>query len=241
MRSRDLAVVRHLSCFEGLGDEDLAALTAGALLQRFPRDTVLFEQGDHPDFLHILVEGAVALTGSSAEGKETVIEILTPVDSFILAAVLTDTPYLMAARSLEPSQILMLPARPLREHIARTPRLALTMMAALAGQFRRVVRQVKDLKLRTGTQRLAAFLLHLAGPAGEDGVIVDLPVNKQVLAARLGMTPENLSRALAALAEQNIHIKGRSVEIGSLERLRAYCHPDTLIDDVERDLRIVLD
>ncbi|HEY0836020.1 MAG TPA: cyclic nucleotide-binding domain-containing protein [Azospirillum sp.] len=240
MRPRDLETIRALPCFEELDDEQLTAVATGSLLQRFPRETVLFEQGERPDFLHVLVEGSVMLYGGTAEGRETVIEILTPVDTFLLAAALTDTAYLMSAKALEPSQILMLPAPALREQLALQPKLALSMLASLAGQFRRMVRQVKDLKLRTSTQRLAAFLLHMADPP-VDGATFDLPVNKQVLASRLGMTPENLSRAFAALGEQDIHIKGRSVTIGSIERLRNYCHPDTLIDDVERDLRVVLD
>ncbi|HYH39838.1 MAG TPA: cyclic nucleotide-binding domain-containing protein [Azospirillum sp.] len=240
MRPRDLETIRALPCFEELDDEQLTAVTSGSLLQRFPRETVLFEQGERPDFLHVLVEGSVLLYGGTAEGRETVIEILTPVDNFILAAALTDTPYLMSAKALEPSTILMLPARNLREQVAAQPKLALSMMASLASQFRRMVRQVKDLKLRTSTQRLAAYLMRLAVPA-QDGVTVELPVNKQVLASRLGMTPENLSRAFATLAEQDIQIKGRTVTVGNIERLRAYCNPDTLIDDVERDLKVVLD
>jgi len=240
MRTRDLEIIRALPCFDGLDEDQLGTVTAGALLQRFPRETVLFEQGERPDFLHVLVEGSVMMYGSTNDGRETVIEILTPVDSFLLAAALTDTPYLMSAKALEPSQILMLPARALREQLALQPKLALSMLASLAGQFRRMVRQVKDLKLRTSTQRLAAFLLHMAEPP-VDGATFDLPTNKQVLASRLGMTPENLSRAFAALTEQDISIKGRTVTIGSIERLRNYCHPDTLIDDVERDLRVVLD
>ena len=240
MRPRDLETIRALPCFEELDEAQLNTVMAGALLQRFPRETVLFEQGERPDFLHVLVEGSVMLYGSTAEGRETVIEILTPVDTFILAAALTDTPYLMSAKVLEASNILMLPARNLREHMATQPKLALVMLASLASQFRRMVRQIKDLKLRTSTQRLAAYLLRLADPA-TDGVTVELPVNKQVLASRLGMTPENLSRAFGTLAEQEIQIKGRTVTVGNIERLRAYCNPDTLIDDVERDLKVVLD
>lgn len=240
MRSKDLDIIRAIPCFEALDEEQLRAITAGGVLQRFPRDTILFEQGEQPDFLHVLVEGAVQLYGRSAEGRETVVEVLSAVDTFVLAAALTDQPYLMSAKALEPSTILMLPAHTLREQIARQPTLALEMLASLASQCRRMVRQVKDLKLRTSTQRLAAFLQSRAVPP-VDGVAIELPVNKHVLASRLGMTPENLSRAFTALAEQEIRVKGRTVVIGSIDRLRAYCSPDTLIDDVERDLKVVLE
>lgn len=242
MRSKDLEIVGSLTCFSELTRPQLEQLTNGALLQRFPKETQLFEQGERPDFLHILVEGQVELFAGTADGRETVIEILGPVDYFILAAVLTDSPYLMSAKVLEPAQILLLPARKLREQIIQQPPLALSMMGSLAGHFRRMVRQIKDLKLRTSAQRLGAFLLRLAEDTGGiHTATVELPVTKQVLAARLGMTPENLSRAFAVLGDHGVHVKGRSVDIADRAKLRAYCHPDTLIDDVERDLKVVVD
>lgn len=247
MRSTDRDLVRTLPVFSELDAEHLEQMTSGALLQRFPKETRLFDQGEQPDFLHLLLEGQVELSASSADGRETVIEILTPIDYFILAAVLTDTPYLMSARVLEPAKILLLPARKLREQMIQHPRLALAITASLAGHFRRMVRQIKDLKLRTSSQRVGAYLLRQSleetartrpDHTGDNSVRFDLPVSKQVLAARLGMTPENLSRAFAVLVEHGIQIKGRLVEIEDRGKLADFCHPDTLIDSVERDLKI---
>ncbi|HYD32365.1 MAG TPA: cyclic nucleotide-binding domain-containing protein [Azospirillaceae bacterium] len=237
MRLKDLCLVRSMACFSDLDDAQLAELTRGALLQRFPKETQLFEQGERPDFLHILAEGTVELYASSSDGRETVIEVLTPLDNFILAAALTDTPYLMSAKVLDPALVLMLSAQRLREQIIQQPKLALSMMGSLAGQFRRMVRQIKDLKLRTATQRLGAWLLQQGGEL-RDGAAFDLPVSKQVVAGRLGMTPENLSRAFAALADHGVLVRGRQIVIADVRRLQECCHPDTLIDDVEKDLHI---
>jgi len=233
MRTREIDLIRHLPLFAEVPPDQLPELLASALLQRFPRDTQLFQQGDQPDFLHILVEGTVELFAVSADGRETVIEILTPVDSFILAAVLLDTPYLMGAKVLEPARILMLPAQRLRAEIARRPGLALTMLASMAGQFRTMVKQIKDMKLRTGTQRLAAYLLRLHGHgAAADGGIT-LPVSKRVLAARLAMAPENLSRAFATLREHGVAVRGNTIFLSDIPGLEAYCMLDALIDDEE--------
>lgn len=237
MRLKDLSLVRSMACFAELDDAQLAELTRGALLQRFPKETRLFDQGERPDFLHILAEGSVELYASSSDGRQTVIEVLTPVDNFILAAVLTDTPYLMSAKVLDPALILMLSAQRLREQIVLQPKLALSMMGSLAGQFRRMVRQIKDLKLRTATQRLGAWLLKQM-PEPRDGIVFDLPMSKQVLARRLGMAPENLSRAFAALADHGVLVRGRQIVITDVRRLQDCCHPDTLIDDVDKDLHI---
>ncbi len=231
MRSRDIDLIRHLPLFSDVSPDQMPTLLASALLQRFPAGTQLFSQGDPPDFLHVLIEGSVELFAVSADGRETTIEIVTAVDSFIFAAVLLDIPYLMGAKVLEPARILMLPARGLRAEIVRSPKLALTMLASMATQFRTMVKQIKDMKLRTATQRLAAYLLRLHRQRGDGGNEISLPVSKRVLAGRLAMAPENLSRAFATLREYGVTVHGGTIALSDIPRLEEYCLPDPLIDD----------
>jgi len=237
MKADDLALVRSIRMFQDLEEERLESLFQGAYLQKFPRSTVLFEMGDRADFLMVLLEGAVELYATGPDDREAVIEILWPVDAFILAAALTGAPYLMSARTLQPSRILLLEAGAFRRSVNADPVLSTRMMAALAGQFRRLVRQIKDLKLRTGGQRLANFLIRLVAETGEDGGAA-LPFDKRTLASRLGMTPENLSRAFAALREHGVEVQGNRVRLGDVDRLTAYCQPDPLIDEFETELTI---
>ncbi len=232
MRQGALTPMRGLPLFEGVGDETLEALTYGALFQWYPRETRLFAEGEIPDFLHVLVEGTAMLAGCDEAGQETVIDIVRPGDCFVPAAVLADRPYLMSGRTLEPSRILMLAAPVLRAQVARDHALALRMMSTLVGQCRGLVREVKNLKLRSTTQRLAAFILSQvdsSSDGAEDGVTVELPVSKRVLASRLGMTPEQLSRTFTKLSPDQLHVTGNTVRVRSVERLRRHCnvgHPD---------------
>lgn len=232
MRQGALALMRSLPLFEAVGDETLEALTYGALHQWFPRETRLFAEGEIPDFLHVLVEGTAMLAGCDEAGQETVIDIVRPGDCFVPAAVLADRPYLMSGRTLESSRILMLAAPVLRAQVARDHALALRMMSTLVGQCRGLVREVKNLKLRSTTQRLAAFILSQVDSSldgAEDGVTVELPVSKRVLASRLGMTPEQLSRTFTKLSPDQLHVTGNTVRVRSVERLRRHCnvgHPD---------------
>lgn len=230
MRAKDLDVVRGLPLFDGMDEGSLAALTCGALLQRLPRDTLLFEEGDEADVLHVLLDGSAMLAGGHRTGQDTVIDIVKPGDCFVLAAVTADAPYLMSGKLLELSQVLMLPAAAFREQAASQPALARSVMGLLAGQCRGLVRQVKDLKLCSTTQRLAAFVLaHLQAHAraraepAVDGATFELPFSKQVLASRLGMSPEHLSRAFAKLSEHDLRMRGRTIQVGSIERLSRCC------------------
>lgn len=242
VKPQDLESIEKLWLFSGLSRDTLEDLTAGALLQRYPPGTVLFDQGERPDFLHVLLDGSVQLLAVGAEGREVLVEIVTPVDSFILAAALTDTPYLMRARVHEAARILLLPTDRLRSELSARPELALTMLASLAGHFRRMVRQVKNLKLRTTVQRVGCFILelsHSGTPTQENGDTgYRLPYDKQLIASHLGMTRESLSRALAALRDVGVRTRGDVVFLDAPDKLAEFCSPDALIDGVENDLRI---
>jgi CRP/FNR family transcriptional activator FtrB len=239
MKLKSTESLRRLPLLKDLDDSRLSELAEGASIQRYPKGTVLFDPGDRPDFLYVLTEGAVELVGRDGD-RETVMEILWPVQAFILAAVLTDTPLLMAARTLETSSVILVEAANLRRCVAEDPVLAAPIIGMLAGQFRMMARQVMDLKLRTGTQRLACFLLSLVDDVG-DGSRARLPFPKGTLAARLGMTPENLSRAFRALAETGLLVRGQEVFVENRAAVEEYCRPNRLIDDVERNLSLALD
>ena len=99
------------------------------------------------------------------------------------------------------------------------------------------VRHLKDLKLRSGPKRVAAFLLRLVDETGRQG-FADLPIPKGTLASRLGLTPETLSRALHTLADHGLTMRGSRVILSDRERLVRFCKPDPLIDGRELTLGV---
>lgn len=127
-----------------------------------PGGSVLFDQGDVPNFQVVLVSGSVQLFGRSTDGREVLIEVVRAPDLLIPAAVLTGSPYLMRARVPEPSRFLLVQADAFREAVDRDPRLAKAVLGTLAEQFRRMVRQTKNLKLRSAAERVGCYLLVLS-------------------------------------------------------------------------------
>jgi CRP/FNR family transcriptional regulator, transcriptional activator FtrB len=238
MQLEDQEKLREVALFSELSDATLTALTKGAFLQRFPSQTMLFRQGDLPDFLYVLLEGSVQFTGTAPDARETVVEILKPIDAFMPAAALTNTPYLVSAKVVHPARILMVPAAAVLQTITHDAGLALAMLASIARQYRALLRQVKDLKLRTSTQRLGCYLLALAEENGADG-LVELPHDKRLIAARLGMTPESLSRAFSSLRTMGVEVRGHRIRLTDVAKLCQNCMPDRLIDSAEPDLKVV--
>lgn len=229
MRPTDIAKVRALPIFANVGDATFGRVTGTAYLQRFPSNTTLLLEGDPVDFLYVLLHGQVELQGTWKD-KETTLTILRPVSTFILAAVVLDADALMSARTLERSEILMISGDAIRAEMREDASFAVAIARELSGCYRGLVRAIKNQKLRGGVERLANYLLTLRARTG-GGDLVRLPHEKRVLAALLGMTPENLSRAFATLGGYGVEVTGAEVRLSKLHDLERFARPDPLIDN----------
>lgn len=227
MRPGDLDLVRRFPAFAGLPHAALDQLLRDAFVHALPRGAMLCAQEEKPEFLHAILSGRVALLGLGAERRQTVVEFFAAGDMVILPAVLLDSPYLMSARIVEEARVLFIPAEGARRAMRTESKLAYAAALHLAGHWRRIIRQLKDLKLRTSTERLAAYLAFLADKTGKTGSI-QLPEDRKLIATRLGMTAESLSRAFAALRAVGVGGRGRTVTVADWAALRNFCKCDDL-------------
>ena len=100
----------------------------------------------------------------------------------------------------------------------------------LASCYRGVVKEHKDLKLRTAVERLANRLLRYHKDQGANGSL-QLPHDKRTLASVLGMTPENLSRAFNTLKPYGVEVDGSTIRLADLKSMETLAKPNPLIDD----------
>jgi CRP/FNR family transcriptional activator FtrB len=107
----------------------------------------------------------------------------------------------------------------------------MALLRAEAREFRALVRQVCDLKLRTTAQRLGCYLLSLSEEQHANATALRLPFDKRLLAARLGCRQENLSRAFAALRGFGVETHGARVILHDIAKLREYSVPDVQRDE----------
>lgn len=235
MRSTDLPKVRALQLFESMTEERFGQLMNAAYLQTFPAQVELITEGQPSDFLYIVMEGSVELFARSND-RETVMQMLEPVRSFILAAVLKDAPYLMSARTCTSSRLLMIPSENIRNAFRDDDGFARAIVEDLANTYRGAIKEQKNLKLRTAVERLANRLLQFhqenakIDQSGSNDTF-ELPYGKRTLASLLGMTPENLSRAFNTLKPYGVEVKGANIQLTDLAALRTLAKENPLIDN----------
>ena len=229
MRAEDFDAIRGIRLLASVEPKHVEKMLRGAFLQRFPAHVELVREGEPPDFLHLVVDGQVEIF-SAYRDRETTVSVVGPGNSFITAAVMLDRIYLKSARTLTPARILLIPADSVRDCFSEDAAFARSIATDLAVAYRSVVKELKNQKLRSGIERLANWLLAQYESAGRPQRF-ELPFEKKVLASRLGMAPEVLSRSFAALAAYHVTIDGPHVEIRDAEALNTLAKPTPTIDD----------
>ncbi len=229
MKPSETTEIRSLKLFSEMNDDNFDQMVRGAYIQNFPPQIELITQGDPCDFLHIVVDGSVELF-ATWNNRETTMATVKPVSAFILAAVLKDAPCLMSARTLEKTRLILLSATDVRDVFEIDNTFARAIVSELAQSYRGVIKNTKNLKLRTSIERLANQLIKLHIQSGN---METFPLNyeKRRLASFLGMTPENLSRAFKALRPYGVTVDGQNIKITDIKSLMNLAKPTPLIDD----------
>lgn len=221
--------IQALGLFSGMADAHYRTLMRGAYVQNFPPQIELISEGEPSDFLHVVLSGSVDLF-STWNGRDTSMATVRPISTFILAATVKNAPYLMSARTLEKSRIVLIPSQDVRAVFDVDGNFARAIVTELAQCYRSVVKSQKDLKLRTSLERLSNYLLRQQKRAG-GGSRFDLDFEKRRLASVLGMTPENLSRAFKGLQPYGVTVDGTRISILNQGDLERFAKPNPLIDD----------
>ncbi len=231
MRSEDRLKIQNLDIFSQASDKTFDSLIGPGFFQRFPPGVVLVNENTMQDFLYILVDGQVEMYATS-HGRVTILDIIQPVSLFILAAILNDDVCLQSARTLTEAQVLMIPSARFREAIDNDTAFMHAVVRELSRRYRTTIKELKNQKLRNGSERLANWILAEADTQVEANYI-DIPFEKKLLAYKLGMTPENLSRAFATIAKHGVNVDGSRIVFTDRQKFIDFAHPDKLIDKRE--------
>jgi CRP/FNR family transcriptional regulator, transcriptional activator FtrB len=215
--------------FAPLSQPSLVRLSAIATLADIDDGVTLCREGDRADKFHVLLCGMVTLSAEAANGRSAVVEVIRPVRHLVLATVLAGLPYAVTAVTITPATLLVIGAADLQALLRDDPALGSVLMRVQALDFRAMVREVCDLKLRTAAERLGCYLLELSQEQqGRNSSQLRLPIGKQLLAARIGCRHENLSRAFASLRAFGVETHGKRVILHDVQRLREFALPTSV-------------
>ncbi|MCO5146949.1 MAG: cyclic nucleotide-binding domain-containing protein [Aquamicrobium sp.] len=224
----DREVVRGAPMFSALPPDAIDSLLAQSELQFHQRRTTLFEQDEPASAFYLVLDGWVKLFRMTVSGDEAVVGVFARGDCIAEVPCLTGGHYPVSAEVVADARLIAIPARGIVELTRASPEIGLAMLASTSLHLRKLVDQIEELKARTGPQRLANFLVELA-PVKQGPCTIALPYEKLLIAGRLGMKPESLSRAFQRLQSVGVRINQSTIAVSDVARLAEFAGRERLL------------
>ncbi len=204
--------IRSVPLFAGLDDAQMGRIREIARAVEAARRDVLFREGEPVEGLFVLVSGRVKIYKLSPDGKEHILHVVRPGQTFAEAAVFMPGGYPAYAEALQKSRALLLPKTPFLDLLRDEPAISLQIIASLSRYLKQFADRIEDLSLKDVSARLARWFLATAREKGRD--FWDLEITKGELASQIGTVSETLSRTLRKFQDAGwLQVRGRFVKI----------------------------
>lgn len=213
----------HIPLFQSLQPEQLAEISLTTQDIHLEKGATLFMAGQLPTGFYIVAYGQMKLFITAPSGDEKIVEIIGARQSFGEAVMFLQRPFPVSAAALCDTWLLKIPQQAVDAQLEKDASFARRLLAGLSFRLHSLVQDVEAYSMRSSTQRVIGYLLQHCLESDSEQLEIALPTSKLVLASRLNLTPETLSRVFQELSRQKlINVQGRSIEIPSQQKLREY-------------------
>lgn len=226
-RSALRSFLRETPLLGGLSDAEFATLTSDIRPIALQRGAAVLRRDDPATRFYIVVEGWVKVFRTTMAGEEAVIGIFTRGQSFAEIAALAGSTYPADAEAVTDVELVEIPIQKIVASISRDPKMALAMLASVCRHVHRLVDEIEQVKGMSGIQRVAEFLIKQS-PVKSGSCTVRLPYEKTLIASKLGMKAESLSRVFQRLKSYGVVIKRDMAVIDAVEDLHHIIDQDRL-------------
>jgi CRP/FNR family transcriptional regulator, cyclic AMP receptor protein len=192
----------------------------------YPRDAILFVEGQEPRGVFVICSGRVKLSTSSSDGKSIIIRVAEPGEVVGLPGTISGKPHELTAEALEPLQTNFIPRQAFLQFLRQRGEAAVRIAEILSRIYQATLSEVRYLGLSASTaEKLARFLLDLpANPTQDNGQIrATLTLTHKEIAEMIGASRETVTRLFASFKrERLVEVRGSTLIIAnkaSLEKL----------------------
>jgi CRP-like cAMP-binding protein len=203
----------------GLDDDERDALLSCAVAVRYGAHDILYYEDEAARYFYCVLNGYVRLYRQGGDTREADIRICEPGDSFGEWLILAGESYSYSAQAMEQAILARFELGKVRQLLEERPRIGTAIMRSLSQHLLSTMDCLASDRIQTAPQRVAHYLLT---HSTKDGVAASLrlPFQKSLLARKLGLAPEALSRAFSALRTAGVTVRGRAIAINDVDALR---------------------
>lgn len=206
-------MLRSIPLFKDLTDEDLDVIGDVSVERTLAKGSVILTEGAIGDSLFAIQSGRVKVFIGDEDGREIILKILGPGDFFGEMSLIDQQPRSASVAALEPTRLRVLSQEAFQLCLSRAPRIATTVMQALAKRLRDADRKISTLALMDVYGRVANTLLELA-IMNNGKLVVGEKLSQQDIANMVGASREMVNRILKDLSERGyISVESKTITI----------------------------
>ncbi|NTU41890.1 MAG: Crp/Fnr family transcriptional regulator [Nitrospirales bacterium] len=229
---RDLTATKTIPIFSTLTDDEIEEIYHHLIKESFKKKEEIFSEGDPPDWFYLLLSGKVKITKLSHDGREIIMELISPQDFFGGLAVLKGFPYPANAFAMEDSVVIKITRQDFLKIIERFPPVMFAIASSLGDRTRDLHDTLKNVALVRVESRIASLLLKLADKVGEkegEMTFIGMRLTKQDIAEMVGTTVETTIRVMSRFKKAGlISDREGKVVLHDLEKLKRVVSPHFL-------------
>jgi len=199
--------INDIGVFQNISDEELKEIEPYIMRESVKKKGNIFSEGDQPEWFYIVESGKVKITKMSSDGKEIILEVISPGEIFGGVAVMKGFPYPANAIAMESSKIIKISRRNLMRLVDRFPNLMYFIAMNLGDRMKSSHDSLKNIALERVEARIAALLLKLADKVGvkvKEGILIDMRLTKQDVADMVGTTVETSIRTFSKFKKEKL-------------------------------------
>lgn len=211
-RRLDGSAIRHLDFFKDLDGAALDDIAGMARPERIPRGEVLFQQGEPPRAIFMVLSGRLKAIQVTPEGRQVVVRLAGPGDLIGHVSVFAEKPYPATPTAVTDSIALVWSPPAFIELMGRHRPLSLAVVRNMGKFIEEAHTRLRESSTERVERRIAHAVLRLVRQAGhriEGGVEISFPITRQDIALMTGATLHTVSRVLSAWEQQGVVDGGR--------------------------------
>ncbi|MEJ2682126.1 MAG: Crp/Fnr family transcriptional regulator [Gammaproteobacteria bacterium] len=221
LNSRDRDILASTSLLKDLSPTAFNKVVDDVAVSSYEAKDLIFREGDAPEYFYTVLTGFVRAYRLNREGREADIAVYGPGDTFAETGIFNNTAYDFNAQAAEAVTLARFETASVAKLVTSNPEVAMALMMTLSSNLKNALECVADDRLHTAPQRVANFILKNCPDAAESARF-RLPFQKSLLAGKLGLAPEALSRAFSSLKAAGVSVRGRVIEIKDVNALRRF-------------------
>lgn len=230
MKDTENTVIQALQghyLFSGLSEAQHKRLLPTIRIREFSAGQTLFRQNDEASAFFLLHAGSVKLYRVSNDGHEKIMRLIEPGQSFAEGVMFMETPrYPVHAQGLAAGVLVAIDAAAYLAIMQASFAACRAVLSSMTERIQSHWDEIEALSLQNSRYRVVHYLLSLAADEAMDAATIELPAAKTLIAAKLAVTPETLSRILRLLQDEAlIEMQGQCLHIPNMASLRAQLMP----------------